>query len=53
MGRRQEVNLCAQGTSVAPAVKFCFDSGQIMLLGIAVLILCLFCMAVGAGMRKK
>lgn len=45
--------VCAQGTNVAPAIKFCFDSGQMMVLGIIILILCLFCMAVGAGMRKK
>lgn len=42
---------CAQ--NVAPAVKFCFDSGQVMLIGIAVLVLFLFGMSIGAGWRKK
>lgn len=42
---------CAQ--SVAPAVKFCFDSGQMILLLVGMILFGLFCMAVGAGMRKK
>lgn len=44
---------CAQGTSVAPPVQFCFSSGTVMVLVVLIVILCLFCMAVGAGMRKK
>jgi hypothetical protein len=34
-------------------VKFCFDSGQVILLVVALVIFGLFCMAVGAGMRKR
>jgi hypothetical protein len=45
------VRHCAQ--NVAPAVEFCFDSGQVMLIGIGVLLMCLFSMAIGAGMRKR
>lgn len=47
------MSACAQGTSTGPAVEFCFSSGTMMVLGVLILIFGLFCMAVGAGMRKK
>lgn len=45
--------MCAQGTNVAPGFMICLDSGQVILIAIAIVLMCLFSMAVGAGMRKK
>lgn len=45
---------CAQGTNTVPKdVVICLDSGQLILIVVFLVIGGLFCMAIGAGMRKK